>query len=27
MVREALRVLAKSGLPRERVHYDDAVTG
>jgi NAD(P)H-flavin reductase len=25
MVREAVRVLAKSGLPRERVHYDDAL--
>jgi NAD(P)H-flavin reductase/hemoglobin-like flavoprotein len=25
MVREAVRVLAKSGLPRERIHYDDAL--
>ena len=25
MVRETLRVLEKSGLPRERIHYDDAL--
>jgi NAD(P)H-flavin reductase/hemoglobin-like flavoprotein len=27
MVRETLGVLAKSGLPRERIHYDDALLG
>jgi NAD(P)H-flavin reductase len=25
MVRETVRVLGKSGLPRERIHYDDAL--
>ena len=25
MVRETIRVLAKAGLPRERIHYDDAL--
>src|SRR6202012_4610466 len=25
MVRETLGVLTKSGLPRERIHYDDAL--
>lgn len=25
MVRETIRVLAKAGMPRERIHYDDAL--
>jgi NAD(P)H-flavin reductase/hemoglobin-like flavoprotein len=25
MVREAIRVLARAGIPRERIHYDDAL--
>lgn len=25
MVRETIRVLAKAGIPRERIHYDDAL--
>ena len=25
MVRETIRVLARAGIPRERIHYDDAL--
>jgi hypothetical protein len=25
MVRETIRVLARAGTPRERIHYDDAL--